>query len=85
MAFSGSAMVLPWLMLSRVAMTAFSTTRLPAVRAVISKPERIGTPLEMSVPSVRVKRATAPLRITVPSTGIFKSRRSMTRRPASVL
>jgi hypothetical protein len=40
-------------------MTVRSTTRLPAERAVMSRPSRIGTPEEMSVPSVRVKRATA--------------------------
>ena len=52
-------------------MIASAMILLPAVRAVISRPERIGTPEAISVPSVRVKRATAPLRSTSPSTGIF--------------
>ena len=34
-------------------------TRLPAVLAVMSRASRIGTPLEIIVPRVRVKRATA--------------------------
>ena len=50
---------------------ALSTTALPEVRAVMSKPSRIGTPLEISVPSVRVKRATAILRISIPISGSF--------------
>ena len=56
---SGSAIVLPWLIESRVSITASSITLFPAVRAVMSRPLRIGTPEEISVPSVRVKRATA--------------------------
>ena len=43
---------------------ALSTTALPEVRAVMSKPSRMGTPLEIKVPSVRVKRATAIFRIS---------------------
>ena len=46
-------------------------TRLPDVLAVISRPSRIDTPDEISVPSVRVKRDTADFRSTSPSTGIF--------------
>ena len=56
-------------------MIASCTITLPAVCAVISSPSRIGTPEEIRVPSVRVKRATAPFRSTSPSTGIFSSRR----------
>ena len=39
----------------------FWITALPEVRAVIDRPSRIGTPEVISVPSVRVKRATAIL------------------------
>ena len=46
-------------------------TALPDVRAVMSKPSRMGTPLEISVPSVRVNRATAIFRSTMPTTGSF--------------
>ena len=52
-------------------------TRLPAVLAVISSPSRIDTPDEISVPSVRVKRDTADLRSTSPSTGTLSSKPSM--------
>ena len=45
---------------------AFSITALPEVRAVMSKPSRMGTPLEINVPSVRVKRATAIFLISMP-------------------
>ena len=38
-------------------------TRLPDVLAVISRPSKIETPDEISVPSVRVKRDTANLAI----------------------
>jgi hypothetical protein len=82
---SGAAIVSPSRMLARAAMIAFWTTRLPAVRAVISRPFRIGTPEEMSVASVRVKRATAPFRSTSPSTGTFKRNASIWRWPFSVL
>jgi hypothetical protein len=37
-------------------------TRLPAVFAVISRPSRMLTPDEISVPNVRVKRETADFR-----------------------
>ncbi len=47
-------------------------TRLPAVFAQMSSASRIGTPDEISVPSVRVKRATATLRSSEPKTGIFR-------------
>ena len=45
---------------------------LPAVRAVMSSPSRIGTPEASSVDSVRQKRATAILRRIMPSTGVFR-------------
>ncbi len=65
-------------MLFRVAMMASSTMALPDVFAVISRPSRIGTPDAMSVDSVRQKRATAILRISMPSTGIFSTTPSTT-------
>ena len=65
-ALSGSAIVLPSSTLLRVAMIASSTIALPEVRAVISRPSRIGTPEETSVPSVRQKRATAIFFSTMP-------------------
>ncbi len=48
---------------------------LPAVRAVMSRPSRIGTPEDISVESVRQKRATATLRTMLPRIGIFSSDR----------
>ena len=59
-------------------------TRLPAVFAVISRPSRIDTPEPISVPSVRVKRDTADLRSTSPSTGTFSSIRSIASLPSGV-
>ena len=44
---------------------------LPAVRAVMSRPSRIGTPEDSSVDSVRQKRATATLRRMLPRIGVF--------------
>ena len=58
-------------------MIASSMMALPAVLAVISRPSRIGTPELISVASVRQKRATAILRMMLPSTGIFSSDLSM--------
>ena len=52
-------------------MIASSTIALPAVLAVISRPSRIGTPELISVDSVRQNRATAILRMMLPSTGSF--------------
>jgi hypothetical protein len=46
---------------------------------------RIGTPEETSVPSVRVKRATAAFRMSGPKTGMRRRSRSMTTCPCSVL
>ncbi len=81
---SGAEIVSPSRMLARAAMIASSITLLPAVRAVISRPVRIGTPEAISVPSVRVKRATEPLRSTSPSTGIRSSSLSICILPPSV-
>ena len=69
---------------ARAGMIASEMIRLPAVRAVISRPPRMGTPEAMSVPRVRVKRATAPLSSTSPSTGMRSIVASMFRWPASV-
>ena len=66
-------------------MIASSTTALPAVRAVMSRPSRIGTPEEVSVPSVRQNRATAIFRSRIPMTGALSSALSITCRPWSVL
>ena len=44
-----------------------------------------GTPEETSVPRVRVKRATATFRISVPNTGSLSTRASMSDLPPSVL
>jgi len=81
---SGAAMVSPPAIEARDSMTASCTTRLPAVLAVISRPSRMLTPDEISVPSVRVKRDTADLRTTSPSTGAFSIRLSMVFWPAVV-
>ena len=81
---SGSARVLPSVTAARHCSTAFSTTLLPAVRAVIRRPSRMGTPDWTRVPSVRVKRATATFRIRVPKIGSLSIRASMVARPPSV-
>src|SRR5204862_113180 len=70
---SGAAMVSPPAIDARDCITALWMTMLPAVRAVISRPSRIDTPEEIRVPSVRVKRDTADLRSTSPSTGVLSS------------
>src|SRR6188474_1453141 len=51
----GSLMVLPSSTDLRVAMMASSMMELPAVRAVICRPSRMGTPEEVNVESVRQK------------------------------
>src|ERR1700722_4997593 len=71
--FSGSTRERPASTAFRVWMMAFSTTAFPEVRAVMSKPSRIGTPLAISVPSVRVNRATAILRSNGPTRGTFRT------------
>src|SRR5436305_1409487 len=50
--FSGSDSVRPEVTAVRACITVASTTRLPADRAVMRSPSRMGTPDEMSVPSV---------------------------------
>ena len=70
----GSTRVLPPSTLLRVSMMASSTMALPAVRAVMSRLSRIGTPEEVSVASVRQKRATAILRRMMPRIGRLQHR-----------
>src|ERR1700747_1315599 len=82
--FSGSVSDLPSSSDVRTLTNACSTTALPAVLAVMSKPSRIGTPLEIKVPSVRVKRATAIFLIRMPSTGSFNMIESSTSLPPGV-
>ena len=53
-----------------------STTVLPAVFATTSMASRMGTPEEIMVPSVRVKRATATLRMSGPKMGVLMMKRS---------
>src|SRR5215470_14292487 len=67
--FKGSVSDLPSSSDFLTLLRACSTTALPAVFAVMSKPSRIGTPLEIRAPSVLVNRATAILRIKMPITG----------------
>ena len=83
-ALRGSASVLPAVTAARHWSTAFSTTLFPAVRAVMRRPSRMGTPEETRVPRVRVKRATATLRIRVPITGTLRRSASMVACPFSV-
>ena len=64
-------MVRPSSMALRTFISASSSTALPEVRAVMLRPSRIGTPEVIRVPRVRVKRATAILRSSMPSTGSF--------------
>jgi hypothetical protein len=82
---SGSEMVSPPAMLARDSMTASWTTRLPDVLAVISRPSRIATPDDTSVPSVRVNRAMAALRWSGPTIGMRRMILSMTSWPCGVL
>src|SRR3954449_11335520 len=58
-ALSGSAIVPPRLTLSMTSAIAFSTTRLPAVLAVMSSALSSGTPALTSALSVRDQRASA--------------------------
>ena len=66
---SGSAMLLPTLILDGKCWMPASITTMPAVRAQMASASRMGTPDCSSVPSVRVKRATAILRSTGPMMG----------------
>ena len=74
-------MVSPWLMDRAVASMAFWSTLLPAVRAVISRPCRMGTPEPMNVPRVRVKRDTDPFRTTLPMMGTLRNSLSVSSSP----
>ena len=74
---SGPDTVSPRSMLVRVFWIASSMTALPAVRAVMSSPSRIGTPDDSSVDSVRQNRATAILRMIMPRIGSFSTSASM--------
>src|SRR2546427_3427716 len=67
---SGWAIVSPPAIEARDSITALWITMLPAVRAVISRPSRIDTPEEISVPRVRVNRDTADFRSTLISSGV---------------
>src|SRR5437763_16633246 len=74
---SGAAIVSPPAIEARDSITALWITMLPAVRAVISRPSRIDTPDEISVPSVRGKREPADLRSRAPSTGMHSINSSL--------
>ena len=82
--FSGAAIVSPRSMLLRVVKMASSMTALPDVRAVMSSASRIDTPEASRVDSVRQNRATAILRIRLPSTGSFSVTASIALRPPRV-
>ena len=77
-------MFLPSEMRARAYMMASSMITLPAVLATISSASRMGTPEASSVPSVRVKRATAIFRSTGPMTGSFSRILWMSRLPFGV-
>ena len=63
-------------------MMASSMIALPAVRAVISRPSRIGTPEEIRVERVRQNCATAIFRMRMPKIGRLEDAcLSTTRRP----
>lgn len=81
---SGSAMFLPSLTFARTCWMASSTMTLPADFAQISSASRMGTPDWSSVPSVRVKRATAIFWRSAPMTGMLSSSRWMKRFPFGV-
>ena len=81
---SGAAIVSPSPIDSLIARMAFSITLLPAVRAVMSRAVRIGTPEVIIVPRVRVKRAMAERRRMLPRTGTRSSSPSIFSRPAGV-
>jgi len=76
-ASSGSAIVRPSAIAARVFMSAASITRLPAVLAQISRASRMGTPLEIMVPRVRLNRETATFLSSDPKTGIFNATASL--------
>ncbi|OPZ99725.1 MAG: hypothetical protein BWY71_00916 [Planctomycetes bacterium ADurb.Bin412] len=82
---SGSAKVSPLRMLSCTLAIARRYISLPVVSLVMFRASRIGTPAEIRVPSVRVKRAIEVLDRICPSTGIFKETVSSTKRPVSLM
>src|SRR5437773_8376350 len=73
----GSTIVFPPSTLLRVSRIASSTMALPAVRAVISRLSRIGTPEEVSVARVRQNRATAIFRRIIPMMGVARFCRTL--------
>ena len=81
---SGSAMVCPSETPCLTPITAFSITLLPAVLAVMFRPSRMGTPLLMRVPSVRVNFATATFLKRTPTMGSNNIILSITFLPISV-
>jgi len=81
---SGSAIVLPSLMLPRAFTIASSMILLPAVFETMSMLSRMGTPLLTIVPRVREKRATAIRWRRDPITGSRRSSRSQFRLPVSL-
>ena len=85
LSFSGSTMVRPSSTALRTFIKDCSSTALPEVRAVIASPSRMGTPEVIRVPSVRVKRATAILRNSMPTTGRFSIKRSVASKNAGFL
>src|ERR1044071_1120951 len=80
-ASSGAVMVSPSLTLSWTEPTALLTITLPAVSFTIVSACRIGTPLLIRVPNVRVNREMATLLMTGPTTGILSLNLSQTWRP----
>ncbi len=77
-------MVSPRSMRPRACFTAVSTTALPDVFAVMSRPARIGTPELIKVLRVRQNRATATFRRMGPTRGIRRRIESTRRRPSGV-
>src|SRR5436190_23415636 len=80
-ASSGAVMVSPSLTLSWTALTALLTMTLPAVSLTMVRAWRMGTPLLINVPRVRVNREMATLLMTGPRTGILSLNLSQTWRP----
>ena len=81
---SGDASVSPCRTLSDACMTTSSMRTLPAVEATISRAPRIGTPDEISVAKVRVKRETATFLNSGPKTGMKSLSQSNWRLPTVV-
>ncbi len=62
-----------------------ASTALPAVSRLMLRASRIGTPLPIRVPKVRVKRAMALLFMIVPNSGTWNFSQSTTSLPVRVL